>query len=119
MTKREMFNIAINTINGTAIPEKEEVLAGLRHEIELLDSRKSSKRSTPTKNQKENAVIMERIYDALVDIGNPVTVTELLNHGIEGYELTNQRASALLRQLKDEGRVVKTTDKRKSLFAVA
>ena len=118
MTKRELFNIAINAINETTIPEKEDVLAGLRHEIELLDARKSSKR-TPTKNQKENEAIMEMIVEALADIGTPVTVTELLKHGVGEYDLTNQRASALLSKLVDAERVVKTTDKRKSLFAVA
>ena len=34
-------------------------------------------------------------------------------------ELSNQRVSALLRQMIEAGEVVKTTDKKKSYFALA
>ena len=44
------------------------------------------------------------------------TVTELIKEVAECNELTNQRVSALLRQLISEGKVVKTVDKRKSYF---
>lgn len=41
---------------------------------------------------------------------------QIIKEVAECNELTNQRVSALLRQLKDEGKVVKTVDKRKSYF---
>lgn len=48
----------------------------------------------------------------------PITVTELLkDERLEGF--TNQKISALLRQLKDEDKVVKTMEKKKAYFAVA
>ena len=74
---------------------------------------------TPTKTQKENEVIMERIVDALADIGEAVTVTDLIAHGIEGYDLTNQKVSALLRKLVEAQKVVKTIEGKKAMFRIA
>ena len=112
MTKREMFN-HIATVNANDA----EIVEFCNHQIELLDSKSSSK--SPTKTQKENAVIMENMTTAMADIGEPCTVTELLKHGIEGYELSNQKASALLRNLIKEGKVTKTMEGKKALFSLA
>lgn len=111
MTYAQALDIAINAVADETVVEK---LTALK---EQLAKRSSSK--TPTKTQKENEVIMERIVDALADIGEPTTVTGLLIHGIEGYELTNQKASSLLRKLIEAGRVVKTMEKKKAMFCVA
>ncbi len=91
--------------------EKLEALKG------QLAKRSTSK--TPTKTQKENEVIMERILDTLTAIGEPTTVTDLLAYGVEGFELSNQKASALLRKLKDAGKVIRTTEGKKTVFSIA
>ena len=112
MTKKEMFEM-IATVNA----DNTEIVDFCNHEIELLTNRRSSK--SLTKTQKENEVIMKNILVALADIGEPVTVTELLAHGIEGFELTNQKASALLRKLVENSKVIKTIEGKKALFAIA
>ena len=112
MTKREMFNL-IASVNA----DNAEIVTFCNNEISALDHRKASK--TPTKVQKENVVVMEKIVEALADIAAPCTVSELLKHGIEGFEPSNQKASALLRKLVEEKRVVKTIEGKKSLFSVA
>ena len=112
MTKREMFNL-IATVNA----DNEEIVEFCNREIELLDNRKASK--TPTKTQKANEGIMDQIELDLREFEKPVTVTELIASG-EGLEnLTNQKVSALLRKMIDAGRVVKTIEGKKALFAVA
>ena len=66
--------------------------------------------------------LIKGIKDAIVEgmVKNRLyTVTEIIKEVAECNELTNQRVSALLRQLKDEGKVVKTIDKRKSYFQLA
>ena len=114
MTKREMFaNIA--TINA----DNQEIVDFCQHQIDLLDARKSNGKKTPTKTQKENVVIMRNIEASLENIGKPVTVTEMLSHGVEGFELTNQKASALLRKLVESGKVVKTIEGKKAYFSLA
>lgn len=115
MTKREMFAeiVALATAN-----EREDIKAFCEHEIELLA--KKAGKSTPTKAQKENVELVEKVYNALVIVGRPVTATELLAEmePIEGVT-SNQKLSALLKKLVDGNRVTKTVEKKKSYFSIA
>ena len=111
MTYAMALEVAINAVADEAVVEKLTALKG------QLEKRTASK--TPTKTQKENEVIMTKILEALADIGEPTTVTGLLAHGVEGFTLTNQKASALLRKLIEANKVVKTIEGKKALFALA
>jgi len=113
MTKREMFNAIAEVAEVKA---NEEMVAFIKHEIELLDNRKSGKGLTKT--QKENEKVKDLIYDVLADVGEKMTVTELISHeGLDGF--TNQKVSALLRQMVEKGLVVKTIEGKKAYFSVA
>ena len=67
--------------------------------------------------QEENENIKVDILDNLSSEG--VTVSELQAKSDVLGGLSNQRVSALLRQLIAEGKVVKTVDKKKSYFSLA
>ena len=109
MTKRENF-VAINSIlNDLGNHDFDEFIS---HEIELLEKKTSYKSSKPTKRQTENEAIKSRIAEVLTDEGQ--TVTEILAQLGDG-NLTNQRVSALLRQMNVHKEVVKG----KSLFSLA
>lgn len=117
MTKREMFKLAIKVINETGVAEKAELVEGLQHEFDLLTAKAG--RKTPTKTQKENEVLMQKIVADLAEFDAPVTVTELIAGG-EGLEgLTNQKVSALLRKLVESGVVAKSVNGKKATFALA
>lgn len=94
----------------------QDVINFVNHEIELLD-RKHSKTSQ-TKTQKENELIKESIVKVLTEIDRPVTITELQNESAEIEVYSNQKLSALLKQLVQSGIVTKTIDKKKSYFSV-
>lgn len=94
----------------------QDVINFVTHEIELLD-RKHSKTSQ-TKTQKENELIKESIVKVLTEIDRPVTITELQNESAEMEVYSNQKLSALLKQLVQSGIVTKTIDKKKSYFSV-
>lgn len=114
MTKREMF-VAI--ANVAEVAANEEMVAFINHEIELLDNRKTSKKGL-TKTQKENEGVKAVIAEVLADAGEKMTVTELINDDrLNGY--TNQKISALLRQMVEAGKVVKTIEGKKAFFEVA
>lgn len=107
MTKREMFTAIMEKVQDNA-----EMVAFLEHEIELV-SRKRTGSSKPTKRQTENEGIKARILEIVSDEG--MTAGEVVAAlDIEG--MTNQRVSALLRQLVLTGQVRKETVKGKSLF---
>ena len=115
MTKKEMFTILMEVIEVTETANKAEMMDFLAHEIELLERKKSS--SAKTKIQVENEGIMVSILEELAQAGKPMTVTELMQtESLLG--LSNQKLSALLRLLKEDGKVEKTIDKKKSYFAL-
>lgn len=112
MTKKEMFNL-IATINA----DNTEIVEFCNREIELLEKRSSTK--TPTKTQKENEVLMGVIEEALSALGDKTTVTNLIVSSEALANLSNQKVSALLRKMVDTGKVIKTTEGKKTLFSLA
>lgn len=123
MTYVEAIDVAISTLAQATEPNGivDESNATVIEKLEALKAQlaKRSTSKTPTKTQKENEVIMTKILEALADIGEPTTVTGLLAHGVEGFTLTNQKASALLRKLIEAGKVVKTIEGKRAMFALA
>ena len=84
------------------------------HEVELL-SKKSSK-VAPTKTQVENEKIKEQIVATLVELNKYATITDIQNANMELADLSNQKISALLKQLVDTNIVEKMIDKKKAYF---
>lgn len=108
MTKREMFE-AIKRVEGVA--SNDEMVAFLDRQIELA----SKKRTGETKVQKENAEIVEKIYDYMVNKGEAVTIAEIQKE----FELTsNQKTSALVKKLVDANRVNRTKDGKSTVYTV-
>lgn len=79
--------------------------------------KKNSAERKPTANQQENAELKFAILDGM-EVGKKYTITDLMKSIVEIADLSNQRVSALVRQLKDEGKVVRTEEKRKAYFEV-
>lgn len=114
ITKKELFGRLLE-INEVA--HNEDLTNFINHEIELLN-KKATKTGT-TKTQKENEDIKTKIINALVEIAVPTTITDLQKNNEELAEYSNQKLSALLKQLVETKQVVKTTDKKKSYFSIA
>ena len=114
ITKREMFGDLRTLVEGLG---REDLIAFIDHEIELLNKKASNK--TQTKNQKENEVLVEDLYNALAENGKAVTITELQSANEQFGALSNQKVSALMTKLVKAERVVKVTEKNKSYFSIA
>ena len=113
LTKREVFS---KMLEVSEIASNDLFVEFINHELELLD-RKSSK-STQTKTQIENEGIKNAIVESLERVAKAVTITELQELDSEMANYSNQKLSALLKQLVAENRVVKTVDKKKSYFSI-
>ena len=114
ITKRERFESLLNMAEVQADPGMVEFI---NHELELL-AKKNSSEKKPTAQQTANEAIKSAIVEAM-EPNHLYTVTEIQKSVAECAELSNQRVSALLRQLKDDGVVVRTEDKRKAFFSLA
>lgn len=100
ITKKDMYNALLRLADVQANAEMVEFI---NHEIELLDRKNSAKRATP--QQEENNAIKVAMIDIMSE---PMTATEIMNAVAPMFPnlekpLTNQRISALLRQLGDDG----------------
>ena len=120
MTKKDMFNEIINLMNGeSSAVTNEEIVKFCTHEIELLNKKSSSSSGKPTKTQVENAKFKDCIINALATLDKPVTIAELMANCPEVAELSNQRISAMLSQLRKAEKIVRTYEKKKAYFALA
>ena len=71
-----------------------------------------------TKTQEENVGYKAEILKVLADAKNGMTVSEVIKASEVLGEFSNQKVSALMRQLVEEGKVEKTMDKKKSIFTI-
>lgn len=109
-TKREYFN------ELKTIVTDENLIAFIDHEIELLDKKNTAPRK-PTEKQMENEKIKDYI---LAHLDHAMTVSEMLKGFLADYptELSNQRVTAIVKQLVEDNSVVRTVEKRKAYFSV-
>ena len=114
MTKKDYFNELL-TIKEVA--ENEKLVAFIEHELELL-AKKNSAEKKPTAQQVANDAVKTAIIDGM-ERNRLYTVTEVIKSIPECADMTNQRVSALLRQMVDAGTIVRTEEKRKAYFQLA
>lgn len=100
--------------NVTDLPEAvADKLTALKAQTE----KRNAADRKPTKAQMANEVLKGKVLEVLT--AEPATVTDLMGRDAELGALSNQKVSALVNALVDEGKAVKTVEKRKSYFARA
>ena len=109
MTKREMFEQIKANYKLT-----QAEIDFIDHELELL-AKKNSAEKKPTATQVANTGIKREILKGM-DSGKKYTITDLMKSIPAIADLSNQRVSALVRQLIEDGSVVRTEEKRKAYF---
>ena len=113
ITKKEVIRMMMNE---EVIKANPTYVAYLENELALLNKKAQNKKATKT--QEQNVGIKTTILEVLATIGSG-TVTDIQKGNEELSALSNQKVSALVRQLVESGEVVKTTDKKKSIFSLA
>lgn len=103
------------TLEGIEIPtDVRERLEAIKTSIE----KKNGSAKKPTKVQTENIGIKQNILDAMVK-GTRYTITDMMKQFGFLADFSNQKVSALVRQLKDEGSVTRVDEKGKAYFSLA
>lgn len=113
MTKMTYAVAIDNAINGNITEEVKEKLEALKASL----AKRASGSKSPTKIQKENEGVKAVIAEVLSESGSKMTVTDLVSD--ERLPYTNQKVSALLRQMIEAGIVVKTMEGKKAYFSMA
>ena len=110
MTYVKALEIAMKSVEDNK--EVYEKLEALKESI----SKKNSAERKPTATQKANEGYKEAIL-SFMEVGKKYTISELMKSVVEIAALSNQRVSALVRQLKESGLVERTEEKRKAYFS--
>jgi hypothetical protein len=114
LTKRDHYNTLLTLSEVKSNPALVEFI---EHELELL-AKKNSAEKKPTAQQVANDAVKTAIIDGM-ERNHLYTVTEVIKSVPACADMTNQRVSALLRQMVDAGTIVRTEEKRKAYFQLA
>lgn len=112
MTKRDYFNI-LRASYPTTADNYDEVIGFIDHELELL-AKKNAAEKKPTAVQVANEGIKQAIVDGM-EPNKLYTITDIIKSVPECADLTNQRVSALVRQLMPDY-IERVEEKRKAYF---
>lgn len=113
MTKREVINAMLA---DEVVSANKVWVDYLTNELALLDKKSANKK--PSKTQVANEGIKDLIEDVLSASDKALTVTEILASGVFEPLTSPQKISALLKQMIEAGKVVKTVEKKVSRFSV-
>ena len=113
ITKKEALNYVIAHYE---LPK--DVKEKIDSMIVQLEKKSVSGERKPTKTQIANEGFKQIILENMEE-GRLYTITELTKEMPFGEELSTQRVSAIVRQLKEAGKVVRTVDKRQAFFSLA
>ena len=116
-TKREYYNILLGI---EAVNSNPDLVAFIENEIDLLNKKSnSSSDKKPTARQSENDGLKDAIL-AYLRQNDPATITELMKNVPELAvieNLTNQRTSAIVRQMIEIDKTVeRLVEKRTAYF---
>ena len=114
MKNQMTYAVALNAaVACEALPQEvREKLAALLAQQE----KKASTEKKPTKTQQENEEVAQTLYDEMLACGKALTVSDMLAEFKCVKGMSNQKVSALVRKLKDAGKVEKSVEGRKSFF---
>ena len=120
-TQRDYFNALKNLVNGNGteyngvVYELDELNEFIDGRLAQLDKKSTSKKVTEA--QEANEALKEVVLNVLTTEG--ATVTDIMGKDETLKGLSNQKVSAILRMLKDEGKVAKDVNGKKSIFRLA
>ena len=111
MTYVKALEIAITTVDNEEVKTK---LTALQASI----AKKNSAVRKPTATQTANAGFKVAIENGM-ELGKKYTITDLIKSISELADLSNQRVSAIVRQMVESGTLVREEIKRKAYFSLA
>lgn len=120
-TKKPTKRVLIGKIlEVQEIKENQELVDFLNHELELLDRKVQGNRERAKVEGEDRKIIKDLLLDVLMEIGKPVTITEMQKANSQLAEYSNQKLSAMLKiMVENDGTVVKDKDKKKTVFSIA
>ena len=108
MTRKEVIEKVLNMEEVKADAEMTEALEKILAQV-------SKKRTSKTPAQKANDEMVEKIYEVIVEANGPVAIADIMAK----FEVSNQKATTLVKKLVDAGRVAREKDGKKTVYVIA
>ena len=112
ITKKEMFAEVVAMAKAQG---RQDIVDFANHEIELLNKRNSADSKAKAKKAAENEALANQIVEVLAEADTPMAALEIATK----IGISTQKATPILVALTKEGRVEKTTEKRKNFYSLA
>jgi uncharacterized membrane-anchored protein len=116
VTKRENYE---SLLKIEEVKANDELVAFIKHEMELLAKKASRKSNSKTKTQKENEEVLKpAVTRILENTEEGMTATEIAQ-AITEISVSVPRVSAMLKKLVADGAVIREVVKGKPYFTIA
>ena len=117
ITKRESFTEIVEILKGLG---KERLVGVMEHELELLAKKNAGGTGKLTAVQVANEGIKSEILECMANEPNRLfTITEMIKEFECCKDLSLPKVTALVTQLKNDGKVERLEEKRKVFFRIA
>lgn len=116
LTKRDHFNALLTIPTVASNPTLVEFI---ENELDLLNRKNSKPSGKQTEKQEANDALKQAMLDYLANDGGQHTVTDFIKNVSECAGLSQQKITALVRQMVEDGKMEKVIEKRVSYFKLA
>lgn len=100
------------------VADDADMVAFIDHELELLAKKADSKKKYASKKNEADEVIKNVILEVLATFPWGATATEVMRAHEDLSGLSNQKVTAMLRKLLDEGKVTRVKEKKSVLYSL-
>lgn len=131
LTKKIALEAAMNAVENSTLPNwsftagdetleisKADLLEKLGAMLADLEKKSATAKTKPTGKQQANKFAADELLRVLNGMDRPMTISELLEFGAFADGVSNQKASAIMKLLVDDGKVERIVEKRKAYFKV-
>lgn len=120
ITLKENFERLAKVVEGADIEEvtRQELLTFIEGRVEQINKKATAPRKADTEKAQENEKLAQAMLDILAGNGIPMTITEIMQ-GDEIFKgVTNQRLTAIMTKLKNDGTVARVVDKKNAKYII-
>lgn len=121
ITKKDNYNLLYDIVENSSIsPDRKlDLLSFIDHELDLLEKRANASASSMTTTQRANIALKKEMLDAM-EKGKEYRANEFVAMEVFADRgLSLNKFSAMLKQLKEEGKVIAYKNKKVTTFALA
>lgn len=120
ITLKEYFERLAKVVAEANIEEvtKKELLVFIDGRIEQINKKATAPRKADTEKVQENEKLAQAMIDILAGNGIAMTITEIMQGDTIFDGVTNQKLTAIMTKLKNDGIVARVIDKKNAKYII-